>query len=242
MFSTNHFIWIGISVLIIAVYLFVNKKKNLSFNTNLNILCIVCFISECIKTFYKMKINAAGDGRILDPGDLPFHLCSMQIFFVLYLKVFCKNENTKQTILQFMFPTMCVGGFMALMIPTVGTEFTNPQVYQFFGFHSVIIAFAIYLIVFKQINVTMKTIFRNYAILIGILFLGIWINSILSVYDTNFLYVTRPPMEGLPYLSMAHGWYVYFVHYLLLAIILLFAFQYPFVLLCKKRNTKQELI
>ena len=88
----------------------------------------------------------------------------------------------------------------------------------------------------------MKTIFRNYAILIGILFLGIWINSILSVYDTNFLYVTRPPMEGLPYLSMAHGWYVYFVHYLLLAIILLFAFQYPFVLLCKKRNTKQELI
>lgn len=45
----------------------------------------------------------------------------------------------------------------------------------------------------------------------SLLFVMLWVNSALSVYDTNSFYVVRPPAEGLPLLNLDNGWLAYFL-------------------------------
>ncbi len=245
MFTFNHFIWLGIAVVIILGLQIINKKLQLSFDTNVTILLIVCIISEIIKTFVNMTLkvqNSKGvEGTYLDPGDLPFHLCSMQIFFVFALKFFVKKESTKQVMLGFMFPTMLLGGVLAMFIPTVGVKFTNPQVYQYFLFHSYIVGFAIYLISNKIITIDFKMLLRNLGILGCFMFIGIWINSILSDKAVNFFYLSRPPMNGLPILNLDHGWPVYFISLVLTAVILMTLLHLPFILINKRRKNSDTI-
>lgn len=55
MFTLNHFIWIGISILTILILFFINKKFNLSFNTNLTIMFFMTIASESIKILSGME-------------------------------------------------------------------------------------------------------------------------------------------------------------------------------------------
>ena len=146
MFTTNHFIWLAICAVIITAYLLANKFLKMSFKTNLTILFIVCVVSEIVKIAANIESQPYKTDQLafyLDVGDLPFHLCSIQIFFVIALMFFVKKDSTKDKLLCFMFPTMLLGGLIALFIPTVGVKFTRPQVYQFFIFHAFIVAFAL---------------------------------------------------------------------------------------------------
>ena len=129
-----------------------------------------------------------------------------------------------------LFPTMLIGGTLSMLIPTVGVSFTNPQVYQYFLFHAYIVGFAIYLISKKIITIETKTLFRNLGILFGIMFIGIWINSMLSDKAVNFLYLSRPPMDNLPLLNLDHGWYVYFFTLIGIAVILMTLLHLPFII------------
>ena len=243
MFTLNHFIWLFISLAVILTVVILNIKLNLSFKFNLNILFIVSLLSEIVKTLVCMKLEVPNKdgvvGTYLNPGDLPFHLCSMQVFFVIALKFFIKKESTKNVLLSFMFPTMLIGGTLSMLIPTVGVSFTNPQVYQYFLFHAYIVGFAIYLISKKIITIETKTLFRNLGILFGIMFIGIWINSMLSDKAVNFLYLSRPPMDNLPLLNLDHGWYVYFFTLIGIAVILMMLLHIPFIIV---NNHKKKTI
>lgn len=210
MFTTNHFIWLGISVLIVVIMLIINKYKKLSFNFVLNLMFYTGVVCELIKIFSNIE-DAYGGGKILDPGDLPFHLCSIQIFFIFFLKFVIKNETTKEKLLNFMVPIMLVGGFVALMVPTVGVRFNKPQVYEFFIYHSMIMFFAIYILINRITKYNWNTFFRNLGFLGIMAVCSLWVNSILSVTNkkVNFMYLARPPMENLPLLNLNHGWYVY---------------------------------
>ena len=64
----------------------------------------------------------------------------------------------------------------------------------------------------------------------------LYVNSILSVYDTNFMYLVRPPLENLPYLNLDKGWYVYFLRIIVLGLAAISLFQLPFLL----RNLKKK--
>lgn len=237
MFTLNHFIWLGISIVIIVGMLLFQKYKKLSFNTILTIVFCIAVLSELIKTASNM-IEIYKGGRVLDPGDLPLHLCSIQIFFLFALKFCIKKEETKEKLLAFMIPTMLLGGFIALFIPTVGVRFNKLQVYQFFGFHSMIVFFAIYLIKEKKVTYTWKTYGQNMGYL-GIMAMCVtWLNSILSgAYEkVNFMYLVRPPMENLPILNLNNGWYVYFITLISIVIVVMFIFHIIMILLNKKSN------
>lgn len=235
MFSTNHLILLAISIIIIISMLVITNKLKLSFDSVLTIMVIVSIASELIKTFSNFITNSNGN-TYLDIKDLPLHLCSLQIFFFFALKWFIKKESTKQTLLKFMFPTCLIGAIMALLIPTEGVDFKVAQVYQYFGFHSMLIFFAIYLISFKIITIDFKTIKINYLIFYILAFIMIWINSLLQAYNTNFFFVTNAPMENLPYLNTNNGYIVYFIHLLLLSFVLLAIIQLPFAIINKKKN------
>ena len=237
MFTLNHFIWLGIVLVLIIGLLFIQKKKNISFDNVMTFMLIMSIVSELIKIFSNL-IETSEGGIVLDPGDLPFHLCSIQIFFIFAVKFLVKTEEGKEKLLGFMAPTMLVGGVLALFIPTVGVKFTKLQVYQFFVFHGCIIAFAIYVLKGRLVNYTWKTFFRNLAYLGIVALIATWINSILSVTNpkVNFFYLCRPPMEGLPILNLNHGWYVYFLTIVGIALSFMFIFHLIVISIYKRKK------
>lgn len=233
MFTLNHFIWLGITIIIVVGMFLLIKYCKLSYETVLTIMCIVCAISELVKIFNNMELGYK-DGRFLDPGSLPFHLCSIQIFFFFALKFFVKKESTKEKLLGFMFPTGIAGGVCALLIPTCGVAFNKVQPYQYFIFHAFIVFFAIYIIKEKIVTITLKTYLYNLAFLAVFVLFDLWINSILSYANTNFMYLSRPPMDNLPILNLKHGWYVYFAHLVCVGTILFSLIHLPFILIERK--------
>ena len=118
---------------------------------------------------------------------------------------FIKSEKAKQVILEFMFPTMCIGAALALLIPTDGTEFDELRTYQYFMYHGYLVGFAVYLVMSKTILITWKTLFRNTAILFVFSIIAIYLNGIMQYAHTNFMFVSRPPIDGLPILNLKVG-------------------------------------
>ena len=131
MFTLNHFIWLGIVLVIIVSLLIIQKVRKISFDKVITFMFIMSITSELIKIFSNMIETSAG-GTVLNPADLPFHLCSIQLFFIFALKFLIKTNENKKKLLGLMAPTMLLGGLIALFIPTVGVKFTDLQVHQFF--------------------------------------------------------------------------------------------------------------
>ncbi len=245
MFTANHFILIAAAVAIIVGFLLVQRKYNFPYEQNLKALFCVGIVSEIVKIMCNMVFVERGSayeeaGTYLAQDSLPFQLCSIQIIFVILLMFFIKNENSKQVLLQFMFPTMCAGAFFSLLIPTEGVAFDNPQTYQYFIYHAYIIAFAINLVRARTIKVTWRTLFRNIALLFGFSVFAIYVNSVLQASTPNFMFVARPPLDNLPILNLNQGWYGYYFKLVAFAAVMLTVFHTPFIIWEKRRAEKDK--
>lgn len=234
MFTLNHVLWLVLSALLITGLLLIIKFKKLSLKTVLYIMSAFCIISELMKILN--NIHMTEEGGYLSPRNLPFHLCSIQIFIIFACTFFVKKEKTMDILFKFMYPTLLAGAGIALFIPTNGVSFTDIDCYQYFMIHAVYVGFALYIIDLKKSEITYKDMFRNMTILFSLVVCAIWINGALEEWNANFFYVSRPPMSGLPVLTLKYGWYVYFVHLLSIGTILMVALQLPFVLRNKKKN------
>ena len=222
MFTLNHFIFLGICAIFIAALLIYDKYRELSYDAVLNITVIGSVISECVKVFSSM-IEGYGGGMHLDPYDLPFHLCSIQLFLFFALKYFIKTEDGRQKLLGFMVPVAILGGIMATLIPTEGVDFKEPQVYQFFLYHAMLIFFAIYIIKHNYVKWSYGVLLRNLKYLSAVIYVATIFNSILYAgnEEVNFFFLVRPPMENLPILNLNNGWVGYIIALAIVAIILL---------------------
>jgi hypothetical protein len=256
-FGRNH-IMMAIFCLILIIGLSIAiAKTDIKFETLINIMLVCWVISEFLKTIsnmtyllsdgttIKMLKYVATDGvsivrAYLPRTELPFHLCSIQPFFILIVK-FTKSEKTKRTWLSFMFPTMLIGAVCSIALDTVGCDFTNPQTYEYFLFHTALIIFAISMITKKVLRIDLQA-YKTACFMLLIMFIAsIWLNSILSdtgstdssMY-TNFFYSVKPPLSGLPILNFNHGWGGYFISMVLLGIILVTILEVPFIIYNKK--------
>ena len=236
MFTANHFIWLGLCALFIILGLIAAKKTNMSKKTAAYIAAGISVASEFSKIMSEM-IDADDGGMVLNPKALPFHLCSMMIFVIFYL-AFSKNEEKEEKIVSFLVPVALVGGIAALFIPTSGVDFLDIGAYQCFVYHAGIVWFALYFIVTKQVNLGKRAYLRNILILLCLAFGNIYVNSALSAYDTNFMYVRKPPMDGLPVLNLDHGWYAYFAVLCLLGVLLMTAMHLPYIINEGKKSQK----
>ena len=236
MFTTEHFIWIA---LCLAFVIFMTRfclKKQISLKLAAQIMVVICLFSEISKIMSGMMESPNG-GMFLDPQSLPFHLCSLILFGIIYI-TFGKDGLLKQTIIDFVAVLGTLGSIAAILIPTNGTDFANMDAYQCFVYHAGLLWFSLYLIFSGNARMDMAALGRNLTILFFLTLLMIYVNGALSSYDTNFMYVVRPPMENLPYLNLEKGWYVYFLHLLALGLTLLCLFYAPF-LLCRQKNAKE---
>lgn len=238
MFTTEHFIWIAICAVFIAAMTVIGIKNKWSLKRAGRIMMVICVLSEVSKVMSSM-IESPGGGRHLDPLSLPFHLCSLIILAVVYI-VFGKEGKAKRLVINFVSVMGTMGSFLAIMIPTNGTDFSEVTSYQCFVYHAGLMWFAIYLIISGEAKLNFKSLLENTGVLVLLSFIMLYVNGALSVYDTNFFYLTRPPMENLPYLNLDKGWYVYFGRMLFLGILLMLLFHLPFIIKNRKSLSAAE--
>ena len=166
---------------------------------------------------------------------LPAFVAIMALVFYL---TFAKDSPQKRKVMSFFVPTALLGGIMAMLIPTDGVDFRDPLAYQCFVFHGGLVWLALYFIRTRQVDMGRRAYGRNLLILLGLAGLMIYVNGALFAYGTNFMFLTRPPMEGLPILNLNHGWYGYFLSLSALAVALMTLVHLPFMLAERKEKAR----
>lgn len=228
MFTANHFLWIAGCAAFVTGMLRLCIKKKVPIRRAGRWMCCICAVSELSKMMSDM-IQAPQGGMVLDPRSLPFHLCSLMLFGVLYV-TFGAEGAARQRVIEFMAVMGSLGSTCAILIPTNGTDFSSLAAYQCFVYHGGLLWFSLYLAVCSRDCLGVKALRRNVAVLLALALAMLYVNSILSVYGTNFMYLVRPPMENLPYLNLDCGWYVYLLRLLALGAVLVTLFHLPFIL------------
>ena len=241
LFGTKHLILIVATLAIVAVGYYFSRKLN--FRQAAKTMLYIGIISEIIKIFYFIITNEETHGGVLPKTDLPFHLCSIQILFTVILNI-SQNEKLKDMLISFMMPSCLVGGLAAVLIATYSSRnglFIITA--QYFLYHAAIMIFALYLMTGKEYAPTLKRYFSCLKMLLIIMFVAIYVNSILydGVSDVNFMYVVNPPQENLPYLNKDGGWLSYIIRYavLVLGAVTLFYIK-PIVLAVKAKCAKKQ--
>lgn len=238
MFTLNHFIWLALCALGISAGMVLALKKGISSKTAGLCMCAICAFSETVKIFTHMLPSPMG-GYAMDPTALPFHLCSMQIYVVVFI-TFSAPSPKRDAVISFFVPTALLGGIMALLIPIDGVDFLDIIPYQLFVYHAALVWLALWFLITKQVDMGVKAWRRN-LLMVGLMGIcGMYVNGALFGYGTNFFFLTRPPMEGFPYLNLDHGWGVYFIHLASLAVILVTGLHLPFMLAERKRRQNKE--
>lgn len=218
MFGTKHLIILAVCAVYAACTLLLLVKKKPSLSTVTKLLLVIGIISETLKLCTYIVANEAELGGYLPKTDLPFHLCSIQLIFMVLL-VLSKSDSLKRTLYSFMLPTCLIGGFAALMLPTSSSLNMPVITVQYFLYHTSIIVFAIYLYIAEEFKPEFRDFTAACLMLFAMFFLAIYLNSWVNDYQhpINFMYVVNPPVENLPFLNKDHGWLVYIIHYAALA-------------------------
>lgn len=221
LFGYKHIILLIVSIILVILGAIFTRK--LKFNTIIKSCFYIGIACEVIKVFYYIITNEAKTGGYLPKSDLPFHLCSIQIIFFSIL-FFSKNEKIKRTLISFMIPSCLFGGLFALLIPTDSARNGMWVITaEYFIYHALIMIFALYILINKEINLNIKD-YRNCLILLAVFgLLSIYINSILNdgTGKINFMYTVSPPQDNLPYLNKDQGWAMYILKYASLAVLLI---------------------
>ena len=249
MFSPQHIIWLVICAVGIVMTLRKLLSANLPLDKLLNVACVLVVISELIKIIANIEMVPSADGTamhmFMEWRHLPFHLCSIQIFLIFYVR-FAESARRRETILAFMYPTCIFGAFLALALPSIFTNgiepsqaFTHPIAYQFFVYHSLLIILGVYIVRCGEVKISFARHLRSsLAILLAFGMFSVYANSalayvtydgtqLLSVENTpNFFFTYRTPV-GIA-LTEIWQWYVYIAIIAALAVLVFTLFYLPF--------------
>lgn len=238
-FGTLHIICLVCSVLIITLGCVFLRK--LSIKKAILITLIIGIISEVVKVGTYIIINEDTMHGYLPKTDLPFHLCSIQIIFLIIL-VFTNNEKLKRLLLSFMIPSCLIGGLGALLVPTSSSLNVIAITFQYYIYHSVIMWFSMHLLLSKEFALTLSDYWKSLLFLLAIALVAIYINSILNdyIHNINFMYVVNPPADNLPILNKNHGWIGYIISYGTIAILAISLFYIrPLIIYIKNKKNKE---
>lgn len=232
MFTLQHFIWLGIAISLIVTALILLKKYNVSPKIVGKVAMIIAIAGKLFHLF--LSIKDTGDGGVILQSQLDFHLCSIQVYLLIACHLM-KDENKINSVKSFMAPTMAIGAFLALIIPTEGADFAKPRVWQYMIVHTNLMFYGLYLMIVEKVDLSKKAYVRNLISLSGLAMVALMMNSILESYDTNFLFLRNPPMENLPILNLNNGYLVYLLSLILIAITIFTAVHLPFMLKKSKK-------
>jgi len=240
--------WYLISVALIGILTFISLFFKMSRKTSFIIMAGISFISEIVKIFthidmrYKQS-DGSFMGYYITPASLPLHLCSILIFIYFYL-AFAKNETRIKQLMEFVAPVGLISGLLGIAFATSGTSFTTPDAYQCFIYHSMITWFSVFLMAKREVFLGYKVLIRNIATLFCLSIVMIWINGALSINAIangnfiNFMFLAKPPVNNLPFLTLDYGYIVYFIHLMVAGIALMFVISLPYIISEHKKAGK----
>ncbi len=236
MFSLNHIILLILCAVTVVIGVSITVKLKLSSRKASVIFFVICCISEIVKDFSNIIPSNFG-GFVLDPFDIPFHLCSIVIFAMFYIVV-TKNDESREHIKTAVAVLGLVAPILALLIPAEGVSFNKVITYQYFGYHAALFWYSLHLVLTKQVTFGLKEYIRNLKYL-GITVMALlYLNSAFSAYGVNFCFLREPPLDGLPILNLNHGWALYFITLLLIGIISVTIVHLPGLIKEIKNNKK----
>ncbi len=262
MFTWRHLLWLLICAALLFTVLCRFYKKRPGLQRVLTIALIIALVSEIVKVMGVIEMVPSSSGELLLPyipmNHLPLHFCSMQIIFIAAAK-FMKNDKYREALLAFMSPTCVIGGLLALVLPSIFTTtisieqaFTSPISYQFFIFHSMLVALGLIIARSGEIEWSMKH-FRNTTLTIYLLgFISIYLNSMLAspTYEdgrlvsvdfwTNFFFTYQNPL-GIK-LTETWQWYLYLLVIAFLTAALLYLFHFLLIRRKKEKYGRHFLI
>jgi len=213
-FSVAHFAFLAV-LWPAAVLLAVLLSKKFGYSRKVVLICaIIGVLCELEKIFFFVERSPYGYGYRLPANHLPFAMCPFQVFLIFAL-AFSGSLEKRRPLLAFMFPMLVGGGAMGMLLQTTASYhgLLDIGTYRYFLYHSMLVFLGLYLYRTQPIRYTI----REYGMAVGLgvvaLILAIWINGFFG-WDpnVNFLFVVRPPMEGLPLLNLDRGWAMYIFH------------------------------
>ncbi|MBR5136450.1 MAG: YwaF family protein [Clostridia bacterium] len=259
MFTTNHIIWLIISFLLIGAGLYFLLKKRPPLRLVLKWASIFAVVAEAIRLFSTVEMVPSTDGSMmypyLDVGQLPLHLCSIQMIFIFYTR-FAKDCKFRENLLAFMYPTCGVGAAFSLFIPivfdetiTVSQAFTHPLAYQYFLYHVMLILLGLYIPFSKEFEIKPRHYLSTVGLLGAMGFVSIFLNSVFASptyingelvsvdYATNFFFTNRPPIN-IPLTTETH-WFIYLGVIGTMVIVIAALFYLPFFVKAWKTKKSQ---
>ncbi|MBR1407417.1 MAG: YwaF family protein [Clostridia bacterium] len=271
MFSTGHLLWIGISFCLIVGGVAACFRIKPDENRLVKVCLGLGILSETVKVLSVMRIlpmvDIAVDGAqlsypyagqytpYLEMADLPLELCSLQIVFMAAL-LLSKTPLRRSRLRALMFVTGVIGGLMGIVMAqvtvdyhTVKQYFASPRIYQYFLYHSMVVALGLYLGLGPDSDVSLRRFKETMGLLLLMDVPTFYLNSVFSqpvydagkpvgiVYRTNFFSSYVNPL-GLV-LTQRWQWIAYLVLRLglaaaLTALLLLLADR-----TARRRNKKQ---
>ena len=243
----KHIIFLLITLILMGIAFGLIYGLKPSFKTVFTVACVLCVISEVTKTLSCMEFdwietyNASGEVTtkelvpFISMAHVPLHLCSIQILFIFLVR-FLKPSNARTVLVAFMFPTFIIGAALALALPS-DLSFANPQSYQYFFYHGMLIVLGVYIMTQKEIIIQPKHYFTTLAILGALAFASIYTNSMLAHYDydivtgdfdlqyiTKFFFIMQSPLPSVFVFTEKWHWYLYIVVIVLIAFIFIALF------------------
>ena len=256
MFTWRHFVWLFLCFLIVVSLVKAYKSKRPSLLQVLTSACVICIASELCKVFSVVEMVPSAGGKLIFPyiprNHLPLHFCSIQLLIILYTRL-TGNERKRKALLAFLCPTSVLGGIMALLMPSifnttipVEKAFTAPVSYQFFFYHTMMVALGLIILLSGEVHWTRKQMHTTILAVWGMAFASLYINSIMAEptyidgelvsvdFGTNFFFTIMNPL-GIP-LTQKWQWIVYLLLIAALSGILIAAFHELFIFRKSKKT------
>lgn len=250
MFSAYHIAWMVISVLVIAFTLRYLLKNKVPLNKLLWFAFYAGIVVELIKVFSLVQMVPNIDKTMYFPyietQHIPLNVCSLQKFFIIYV-LFTKNKQGRENVLAFMYPTGLIGALIALVVPAGATiewtllgAFTNPQAYQFFLYHALLVIIGAYIPLSGELQIQKKHFVSSIAMLLVLAIGSMYLNSGFATatyeaekvvrvdYTPNYLFTYKPPISSIKLTEVWH-WYLYVLVLTVLALSVIFALYMPFI-------------
>ena len=159
-------------------------------------------------------------------NNLPIHLCSISALICCFIG-FIKN---KQLLFEFLFYAGIIGGILSLLTPQITLYKELNFFYIMFYFkHASIIVIPIFMRFYMNMNLSKLSWLKVFGLINLLLAIVLPINSAI---DSNYLYVSRPPIVNNPLIiedfNKFFGIPIYVYYWEIIMIILLILIYYLF--------------
>lgn len=226
------------------------RRKRPSLSRVLTTALIISVLSEIVKIGSVIEMVPSASGVITGPyipmNHLPLHFCSLQIIMIFIAKT-TEDEKKRESLLSFMYSTALLGAIAALIMPSIFTTsvpveraFVSPLSYQFFIFHSMLVALGIIIAISGEIKWNWSHCRKTLLLVYLFGAISLYVNSLLAVptyvdgrlisvdFRTNFFFTFDDPI-GLN-LTELWQWALYLVILIALASLLIILSYLPLIM------------